>query len=207
MKDFYKSEVREIDDLIPYASNSRTHSDDQVAQIAASIKEFGVTSPILVDENNGIIAGHGRLAAMKKLKMKETPVIILEGLTEAQRKAYVIADNKLTLNGGWDDEILAIEFEALKDMDFDLELTGFSLEEIDDMFLNDVDEIEMPNLSDEEPEYQQKTFTLHNEQCPIIEDALKEAKQDPLVDTGLNDNSNGNALTLICEQWLQQKTS
>ena len=75
------------------------------------------------------------------------------------------------------------------------------------MFLNDVDEIEMPNLSDEEPEYQQKTFTLHNEQCPIIEDALKEAKQDPLVDTGLNDNSNGNALTLICEQWLQQKTS
>ena len=87
MKDFYKSEVRKIDDLIPYASNSRTHSDDQVAQIAASIKEFGVTSPILVDENNGIIAGHGRLAAMKKLKMKETPVIILEGLTEAQRKA------------------------------------------------------------------------------------------------------------------------
>lgn len=117
-------------DIIPYAMNSRTHSDEQVAQVAASIKEFGFTNPILVDEFNVIIAGHGRLLAAKKLGLDQVPTIQLEGLTEAQRKAYVIADNKLALNAGWDDQALQAELERLKELDFDLELIGFDADEL-----------------------------------------------------------------------------
>lgn len=98
-----------VDKLIPYATNSRSHSDAQIAQVAASIKEFGFTNPILIDEEGVIIAGHGRLLAARQLSMKEVPTITLAGLSRAQRKAYVIADNKLALNAGWDDELLALE--------------------------------------------------------------------------------------------------
>lgn len=121
---------RKVAELIPYANNSRTHSDAQVAQIAASIKEFGWTNPILTDGDNGIIAGHGRLLAARKLGYDKVPTIALEDLTEAQRKAYIIADNKLALNAGWDDSILALELTQLGDLGFDLELTGFTDEEI-----------------------------------------------------------------------------
>lgn len=119
-----------VDSLVPYARNSRTHSEEQVAQIAASIREFGFTNPVLVDGEGGIIAGHGRVLAARKLGMKDVPVIDLAHLTDAQRRAYVIADNKLALNAGWDDEMLLVEFADLKDAGFDLALTGFSLEEI-----------------------------------------------------------------------------
>ncbi len=119
-----------IESLIPYARNARTHSDAQIAQIAASIQEFGWTNPILVDGSNGIIAGHGRVLAARKLGLSEVPVIELSHLTEAQKRAYIIADNKLALNAGWDDELLKVEFEELKLEDFDLELTGFTLDEI-----------------------------------------------------------------------------
>jgi len=121
---------RQVADLIPYANNSRTHSDAQVAQIAASIREFGWTNPILTDGDKGIIAGHGRLLAARKLNMSEVPVIELSGLTDTQKKAYIIADNKLALNAGWDDELLAVEFAELEASGFDLELTGFTLDEI-----------------------------------------------------------------------------
>lgn len=121
---------RNVLELIPYVNNSRTHSDEQVIQICSSIKEFGFTNPILTDGENGIIAGHGRLMAAKKLGMEEVPTIELSHLSEAQKKAYIIADNKLALNSGWDDAMLAIEFAELEALDFDLELTGFSLEEI-----------------------------------------------------------------------------
>ena len=107
-------------DLIPYANNPRTHSEQQVAQVAASIQEFGFNNPILIDEHNSIIAGHGRLAAAQKLEMNTVPTILLEGLSEAQRKAYVIADNKLTENGGWDYDLLAVEIERLKELDLSL---------------------------------------------------------------------------------------
>ncbi len=120
-----------VADLIPYARNARTHSDEQVAQIAASIREFGWTNPILVDGERGIIAGHGRLQAARKLGMTEVPVIELAHLSDAQRRAYILADNKLALNAGWDDEMLAAEFAELRDIGFDLELTGFTQEEID----------------------------------------------------------------------------
>lgn len=119
-----------IQDLIPYARNSRTHSDAQVAQIAASIREFGWTNPILLDGENGIIAGHGRLLAAQKLGEIQVPTIELAHMSEAQKRAYVIADNKLAMNAGWDDEMLFAEFEDLKEAGFDLELTGFTLEEI-----------------------------------------------------------------------------
>jgi ParB-like chromosome segregation protein Spo0J len=118
-------------DLIPYANNPRTHSDQQVAQVAASIQEFGFNNPILIDEHNGIIAGHGRLAAAQKLDLKLVPTIMLEGLTEAQRKAYVIADNKLTENGGWDNDLLAVEIERLAELEIDIDLTGFDAQELE----------------------------------------------------------------------------
>jgi hypothetical protein len=114
-----------VDKLIPYARNPRTHSDAQIAQIAASIVEFGFLNPILVDTKAGIIAGHGRLLAARKLGLTEVPVIVLDHLTEAQKRAYVIADNKLAENAGWDDEMLRIEIEALQDEDFDVSLLGF----------------------------------------------------------------------------------
>lgn len=117
-------------DLLPYAMNSRTHSDDQVAQIAASIKEFGFTNPILIDDAAGIIAGHGRLMAAKRLNLNEVPTITLEGLTEAQKKAYVIADNKLALNAGWDTEALTAELRRLQELDFNLDLIGFDSDEL-----------------------------------------------------------------------------
>ena len=120
-----------LDALIPYARNSRTHSDAQVAQIAASIKEFGFTNPVLIDETGSIIAGHGRVMAARKLAIADVPSIRLTHLTEAQKKAYVIADNKLALNAGWDDEMLAVEITDLKDMGFDLDLTGFNTDEIE----------------------------------------------------------------------------
>jgi ParB-like chromosome segregation protein Spo0J len=121
---------KKVTDLIPYVNNSRTHSDEQVAQIAASIKEFGWTNPILVDGTNGIIAGHGRLMAARKLGHKEVPTIELSDLTETQKKAYIIADNKLALNAGWDNEMLALELGEIGDLGFDLDLTGFTAEEI-----------------------------------------------------------------------------
>ncbi len=117
-------------DLIPYARNARTHSDDQVAQIAASIREFGFTNPVLTDGENGIIAGHGRVLAARKLGLAEIPVIELAHLSPAQRKAYVLADNRLALSAGWDEDLLRLELADLQDLGFDLDLTGFAAEEI-----------------------------------------------------------------------------
>jgi ParB-like chromosome segregation protein Spo0J len=123
-------EYRRAVDLTPYENNSRTHSKEQVGQIVESIKEFGFTNPILIDEDGGIIAGHGRLEAATALGMEEVPTITLEGLTEAQKRAYVIADNKLALNSGWDFELLRAEIEALEGLNFDTRLLGFTHEEL-----------------------------------------------------------------------------
>tara|TARA_R110002167_G_scaffold349004_1_gene560741 strand:- start:2 stop:1252 length:1251 start_codon:yes stop_codon:yes gene_type:complete len=126
-----KIEYVSIDTLIPYARNARTHSDAQVAQIAASITEFGWTNPILTDGVKGVIAGHGRLLAARKLGNNEVPIIELSHLTDSQKRAYIIADNKLSLNAGWDDEVLSVEMEELDDEGFDLTLTGFGDEELE----------------------------------------------------------------------------
>lgn len=119
-----------IDLLVPYARNSRTHNDAQVAQIAASIREFGFTNPVLIDEKSSIIAGHGRVLAARKIGLGEIPCIRLSHLSDSQKRAYVIADNKLALNAGWDDEMLRLELADLKAADFDLSLVGFDKDEL-----------------------------------------------------------------------------
>lgn len=195
-----------VADLIPYARNSRTHSEAQVSKIAASIREFGFLNPVIVDGSSGIIAGHGRIMAAQKLGIETVPVIEASHLTDAQRRAYVIADNRLALDAGWDDEMLRVEFAELADMGFDLELTGFELGEIEALDFDEGEEVGMPDLPDGDKEpFQQKTFTLHDEQAAIVDDAVTLARTNPLVDTGLNENSNGNALALICQQWLDAR--
>lgn len=122
-----------VADLIPYARNSRTHNEEQIAQIMASIKEFGFTNPILIGSDNVIIAGHGRLLAAQRLGLTEVPVICLPDLTETQRKALVIADNKIALNAGWDEEMLALEMKELEESDFNLDILGFSEDELKEL--------------------------------------------------------------------------
>jgi ParB-like chromosome segregation protein Spo0J len=123
-------ELWPVERLVPYERNARTHSAQQTAQIAASIQEFGFTNPILVASDDGIIAGHGRLAAAKELGLAEVPVVVLDHLSPEQKRAYVLADNKLALNAGWDDQLLRMELEALQLEDFDLSLLGWSDDEL-----------------------------------------------------------------------------
>jgi site-specific DNA-methyltransferase (adenine-specific) len=153
-----KVEQRKIEALIPYVNNSRTHSDEQVAQIAASVREFGWTNPILVDGQNGIIAGHGRLAAARKLGLTEVPVIVLDHLSDAQKKALVIADNKLASNAGWDDEMLRLELGDLQKMGFDATLTGFSTDELDAL-LNVIENTDGLTDEDDVPEAPEEPTT------------------------------------------------
>lgn len=127
---------RKVSELIPYARNARTHSDEQISRIASSIQEFGWTNPILIDGDSGIIAGHGRVLAARKIGIEEVPTIELSGLSDAQKRAYILADNRLALDAGWDNELLAVELEELKDLNFDVSLTGFSPEEIDGLIDN-----------------------------------------------------------------------
>lgn len=142
--DFYQHKVMAVADLIPYALNSRTHSDEQVAQLAASIREFGFTNPVLVDTENNLIAGHGRLMAARKLKMEQVPAIVVDGLDDRKRRALVIADNKLALNAGWDEDALRVELEDLAG-DFG-ELMGFSNDELAALLKGD----EVEGLTDED---------------------------------------------------------
>ena len=146
-----KVERRSIASLIPYARNARTHSPDQVDQIAASIREWGWTVPVLVDEEGGLIAGHGRVMAAKKLGLKDIPVMVAGGWSEAQKRAYVLADNKLALNAGWDNELLRIELEGLKELDFNLDLTGFGLDELATILADKTDGLTNPDEVPEPP--------------------------------------------------------
>jgi hypothetical protein len=146
-----KVEQRSVGELIPFARNSRTHSDEQIAQIASSIREFGWTNPILIDGANGIIAGHGRLAAARKLGMDALPVIVLDHLNEAQKRALVIADNKLALNAGWDFELLSSEIEGLGDEGFDLSLLGFNEDELAALLVDKTEGLTDPDDIPEPP--------------------------------------------------------
>lgn len=144
-KKHYEHVIKLTSELIPYINNSRTHSDEQISQIASSMKEFGFTNPVLIDEQGGLIAGHGRVMAATKLSIKEIPCIVLDGLTDAQKKAYIIADNQLPLNAGWDLDKLKLELENLDELNFDLDLLGF-----DDDFLNGLMIEETEGLTDED---------------------------------------------------------
>jgi ParB-like chromosome segregation protein Spo0J len=162
-------------DLVPYARNSRTHSETQISKIAASIKEFGFLNPIITDGNNGIVAGHGRVMAAQKLGLDELPTIDAAHLSEAQRRAYVIADNRLALDAGWDDELLKIELKDLDTDGFDLTLTGFDLDELANLF----DEVlagEGVDLSHVEVPENQMLLTFENE--TILQDWFNRAESE-----------------------------
>jgi DNA modification methylase len=147
-----------IEKLVPYARNARTHSDEQISQLAASIKEWGWTTPVLVDEAGGIIAGHGRTVAAQRLQMTEVPVMVARGWSEAKKRAYVLADNKLAINAGWDNEMLALELGEIGELGFDLDLTGFTAEEIAALMPEQIE----PGLTDEDavPEVPEQPVTV-----------------------------------------------
>ena len=166
---------KKINELKPYENNSRTHDENQIKQICESIKEYGWTNPVLIDENNMIIAGHGRVEGGKKLDIKEVPCIVLSGLTEAQKKAYVIADNKMALNAGWNEELLKTELENLKELDFDLELTGFSKKELDKLF-DEINENNPYTAKTEIPQYEIKG------EMPEIYELIEEEKVNQLIE-------------------------
>lgn len=192
------------DTLLKYEKNSRTHSPDQIDQIVGSISKFGFTNPILIDEKNIVIAGHGRLAAATQIGMVQVPVIVLEGLSEEQRRAYVIADNKIALNAGWDENILAMELADLQDEDFDIDVIGFTAEELDRLLPEAAPLGSMPVLTaGAKPEFQQITFTLHNEQAARVKAAMNLARSMGPFPT-LNENGNGNAIARVCEMFLKQ---
>ena len=170
-----KVERRKIADLIPYVRNSRTHSEAQVSQIAASIREWGWTMPILCDEEGNVIAGHGRIMAAQKLGIEEAPCMTATGWSEAKRRAYVIADNKLALNSEWDDEMLRIELKDLGDMNFDLELTGFDLDEMAKLF-DEAPENEGADLANVEVPENQMLLTFENE--TILQDWFNRAESE-----------------------------
>ncbi len=153
-------ERRAVSELIPYARNARTHSDEQVAQIAASIQEWGWTSPVLVDEKGSIIAGHGRVMAARKLGFTDVPVMVASGWTDTQKKAYVLADNKLALNAGWDAELLKLELSELQSLSFDVALTGFSDDELAQMLAEKTEGLTDP---DEVPETPARAVTVHGD--------------------------------------------
>jgi DNA modification methylase len=146
-----KVERRKVASLVPYARNARTHSPEQVDQIAASIREWGWTTPVLVDEEGGLIAGHGRVMAAKKLGIDEIPVMVAKGWSEAQKRAYVLADNKLALNAGWDMDLLRVELADLKALDFDIDLTGFGGGELADLMAEKTEGLTDPDAVPEPP--------------------------------------------------------
>ena len=154
-------EMLPIEGLVPYANNSRSHSDEQVAQVAASIKEFGFTNPVLVDKDNMIIAGHGRMKAAMRLGLTEVPCIRLDHLNDFQKKAYIIADNKLALNAGWDDELLRLELGQLNEDGFDLSLTGFDDDELSKLLIPE----QIDGLTDEDdvPEVPEDPVTVEGD--------------------------------------------
>jgi ParB-like chromosome segregation protein Spo0J len=140
-----------MNSLVPYARNARTHSEAQIDQIAASIREWGWTTPVLVNEDGTIIAGHGRVCAAKKLGLSEVPVMVASGWTKAQIKAYALADNKLALNAGWDPDLLSLEIAELRDDGFEIDLIGFDPGEISDLMATNVDGLTDPDAVPETP--------------------------------------------------------
>ena len=192
-----KIESIELENLIPYARNARTHSSDQISQIAGSIKEFGFNNPVLIDKENGVIAGHGRIVAARKIGLKEIPCIRLEHLTETQRKAYILADNRIALNSGWEAELLSLELSELLDGGVNLESLGFDADEIDAL-LNKIEPTEGLTDEDATPEVPEEPVTKpgdvwvlgkHRLMCgdSTSFQALEALCQDQAVDMWLTD--------------------
>lgn len=178
-----KVEKWKIDKLIPYARNARTHSVEQVNQIAASIKEWGWTTPVLVDEHGGIIAGHGRTLAAQKLEMTEVPVMVAKGWSDAKKRAYIIADNKLAQNADWDNEMLALELGELGELGFDLDLTGFAADEIADLLSPEEEDDSKYSKKIDAPVYEPTG------DCPPIVELYDKAKYEELTAKIYQDDS------------------
>jgi ParB-like nuclease domain len=197
-------ERRAISSLTPSARNARQHTDAQISQLMASIREWGWTMPILIDEVGSIIAGHGRVLAGEQLGLDQVPVMVARGWSEAQKRAYLIADNKLTENGGWDDALLRIELGDLAEMGF-AQLTGFNEVELRELGIGVEGLGAMPPLADgEKSPFQQMTFILLTEQAETINEAIQLASHrlGPPTDADENRNQNGNALAEICRAYL-----
>lgn len=192
-----------VEKLIPYENSARTHSAEQVVKIAASIVEFGFTNPILVSKNGIVIAGHGRLEAAKSLGLREVPVLVLPHLTEKQRRALTLADNRLAEDAGWDYDKLAHELDELRGEEFDLPVIGFTREELNDL-IGTPNEVPLPTLpTGDKSKFQNMTFTLHDEQAEQVRLALKVSVGMGAFD-GKSDNGNGNALARVCKIFLTQ---
>ena len=192
-------DVMETDQLVAYARNARTHSDYQVHLIAESIKKWGFTNPVLIDGNGGIIAGHGRVLAAYKLGLTRVPCRVLGYLDEAQKQAYILADNKLAEKAGWDFDMLKEEIAEISASGYDPIELGFELSE-----LNDITPLaEMPDLaSGDRAPIQQMTFTVHDSQAETIKEALEIAKSMGEFVGTENENSNGNALARVAELFM-----
>ena len=203
----------DINKLIPYINNPRNNVE-AVDKVASSIREFGFKNPIFVDKNNVVVNGHTRLLASKKLGLKEVPCIVIDDLTDTQIKAFRIADNKTSEYATWDEELLKIELEQLEEMNFDLEYTGFDMDDIEQMLNLGFDysedefgeDFELPS-GDKNP-IQQRTFTLHDNQASLIDFAMSEIKEkynNDNLETFGNTNINGNLLYMVVKEWVEQK--
>ncbi|MCB5560275.1 site-specific DNA-methyltransferase [Anaerosalibacter bizertensis] len=188
MKTTEELKLINIDELIPYANNARTHSKDQINKLRSSLREFGFINPILIDKDYNILAGHGRVMAAREEGIKEVPCVLVEHLTEAQKKAYILADNRLAMDAGWDDEMLALELENLKELDFDMDLTGFDAAEIDELFSNihdkDVqdDDFDVDAALEEEPISKQGDIWLLGRHRLICGDSTKAEIYEKLME-------------------------
>ena len=202
-----------VEELIPYINNPR-NNENAVDKVASSITEFGFKNPIFIDKNNVVVNGHTRLLASKKLGLKEVPCIVIDDLTDTQIKAFRIADNKTSEYAEWDEELLKLELEQLEDMNFDLECTGFDMDDIEQMLNLGFDyaedefgeDFELPS-GDKNP-IQQRTFTLHDNQASLIDFAMSEIKEkynNDNLETFGNTNVNGNLLYMVVKEWVEQK--
>ena len=196
-------ERRALSSLRPFPRNARLHSAEQVAQIVASITEWGWTMPVLIDETGEIIAGHARVLAATELQLAEVPVLVARDWSEAQKRAYVLADNKLSLNASWDDTLLRLELDDLRAGGFELGLTGFAPDELAHV-LGIADEAGFPALRDGDRQpFQTMTFTLHDSQAELVKRAMSMAKHGGDFDGTPSENSNGNALERICREYIE----
>ncbi len=182
---------KEVDDLIPYARNSKIHDETNVNLIAGSIKSFGFNNPVLLDGENGIIAGHGRVLAAKKLGMKTIPTIELQGLSETEKRAYIIADNRLTEKSEWDKDMLGLELADLKALNIDLDSIGFNENEVEELLGA---EAEFPEIDDRDAPLT-KTFTVNYDNAEDYEEVISKIEQFKEEGEG---NNNAKALLRLC---------
>ena len=200
-----KIEIADINTIKPYENNPRKLSEKAIETVAMSLKEYGFRQPIVVDKDRIIVVGHTRFRASKKLGFKEVPITIADNLTPEQINAYRIADNRTAQESEWDYKLLQEEFSNLVDEKFNLELTGFNEDELKKYLSMEEDfEVDLPEINNEDKQpFQQITFTLHNEQYEIVQQALDYIKKQN-IDDSINDNKNGNAITEICKLFYER---